>query len=58
MNEEDKWNALIRSIKKAARILSEDLEEIDMPEYLNWRVGTDMNQHLWNQVYLKNLRRR
>ena len=53
MSEEEKWEKLMASIRKAAHILNEDLTERDMPEYLNWPVGTDMNKRLWAQVHRK-----
>ena len=54
MTEEEKWEALIRSINKAAHILGKELTEKDVPEYLNWRVGTEMNHRLWSEVYARN----
>ena len=54
MTEEEKWEALIRSIKKAAHILGKTLNEEDMPDYLNWTVGRDMNERLWARVYSRN----
>jgi len=53
VNEEDKWNALMRSIRKAARILNIDLSPEAMPEYMNWLVARTMHRYLWDQVYLK-----
>jgi len=56
MTEEEKWNALILSIKKAAKILGIDLTEEDIPEYLNWFSGAKMHKNLWNSVYLLNVK--
>lgn len=53
MGEEEKWEAIMRSIRKAAHILRMDLTERDMPDYLNWPVATDMNKRLWAMVYAK-----
>jgi len=53
MNEDEKWEALIKSIRKAAHILGKTLNEEDMPDYLNWFVGTKMNDNLWAQVYAR-----
>lgn len=51
MSEEDKWEALIKSIQKAARILGKDLTERDMPDHLNWFVGRNIHDELWGEVY-------
>ena len=56
MTEEEKWEELLRSMRKAARILGMTLEEDDLPEYLNWFSGAKMHQNLWDQVYLQNQR--
>ena len=53
MSEEEKWEKLMASIRKAAHILNIDLTEKDMPEYLNWPVGRDMNKRLWARVHRK-----
>lgn len=53
MSEEDKWEKLMASIRKAAHILNLDLTEQDYPDYLNWPVGTAMNKNLWARVYRK-----
>lgn len=49
--ETDKWQAMIRSIHKAAKILNRDLTEKDMPEPLDWRAGSDLHDRLWAEVY-------
>ncbi len=49
--EVEKWEALMRSIRRAARILNLDLTEVDMPDYLNWEVASDIHQNLWSMVY-------
>jgi len=51
MTEDEKWELLMASIRKAARILGIELTEKDMPEYLNWFVGRKMNEELWGRVY-------
>jgi len=53
MDEDEEWNLLILSIKKAARILNINLDKEDIPEYLNWFAGRTMHKNLWNQVYPK-----
>ncbi len=56
MPEEEKWELLMASIRKAAHILKLDLTEQDLPDYLNWVVGRDLNKNLWARVYLKRKR--
>jgi len=53
MEEWEKWEALMASIRKAAKILGKELTEQDVPEYLNWYVGRAMHEDLWAQVYAK-----
>jgi hypothetical protein len=53
MSEEDSWNTIIHSIKRAARILNINLTETDMPDYENWLAARTIHNYLWNQVYLK-----
>jgi len=55
MDEYAKWNAIILSIRKAARILRIYLTETDMPEHMNWFAARTMHRYLWDQVYLKNI---
>ena len=52
-NEREKWEALMRSIRKGAHILGRTLTERDMPDYLNWYVATDMNKRIWAEVHSK-----
>ena len=56
MDEYEKWDAIMRSIRKAARILNIDLTEQDVPEHLNWFVARKMHRYLWDQVYLQNIK--
>ena len=51
MDKTEKWEILIRSIRRGAKILNIDLTEADMPEYLNWKVASDMNKNLWSLIY-------
>ena len=53
MDTHEKWNALVRSIRKAAHILNLELTERDLPEYMNWFAGPKMNKRLWDLVALK-----
>lgn len=53
MDTDEKWEALLRSIRKAAKILSIDLTEEDMPRYQDWIAGADMHRKLWDLVYDK-----
>lgn len=50
LNEQDKWELLMASIRRAANILGIDLTERAMPDYLNWFIGRDMSKRLWNRV--------
>ncbi len=47
---EDDWEALVSSIRKAARILNMDLTERDMPDYQNWFIAREMHKDLWARV--------
>ena len=53
MDEGEQWEAMMYSIRKAARILNIDLTEEDLPEYMNWVAGRHMYRELWAQVYSK-----
>lgn len=53
MDQEENWTSLIRSIKRAGKILNIDLTESDMPQPFDWRYASDFNRHLWNLVRLK-----
>jgi len=53
MDEVEKWEALLKSIMQASKILNIDLTEADMPDFLNWRVASDMHRKLWALVYQK-----
>ena len=53
MDIQEKWEALMASIRKAIHILNIDLTEADLPEYQNWYVGREMHQRLWALVYTK-----
>jgi len=55
MTEYEMWDAIIRSIRKAARILRIYLTEPDMPEHMNWFAARTMHKYLWDQVYLRNI---
>lgn len=50
MEEAEKWEALMASIRKAARILNRDLTERHIPDYLNWPAARQMSQRLWAEV--------
>ena len=54
MTKEEEWENLIKSIKKAAHRLNEDLTERDMPDYMNWFVAREMHRNLWARVRRKN----
>lgn len=49
-NPENDWEALMRSVRKAARILGEDLTERDMPDYQNWDLAREMHRNLWARI--------
>ena len=51
--EGEHWEAMMASIREAAKILNIDLTEKDMPEYMNWFVGRPMHRDLWARVYAK-----
>ena len=53
IGEAEKWERLMASIRKAAHILNKDLDATGWPDYLNWKVASDMNEKLWAQVYAK-----
>ena len=53
MDEFENWETLMRSIRRAAKILNIDLAEADMPDYLNWSVASDMHRNLWALIYSK-----
>ena len=53
MDEVEKWEALLKSIMQAAKILNIDLTEADMPDFLNWKVASDMHRNLWTLIYSK-----
>jgi len=53
MTKEEEWENLIKSIKKAAHRLNEDLTERDMPDYMNWFVAREMHRNLWARVRRK-----
>ena len=53
MDTHDKWQALMRSIRKAAHILNLDLTEKEWPEYQNWFVGVAVHKRLWDLVVLR-----
>jgi len=57
MEEWEKWEALMASIRKAAKILNIEITEQDVPEYLNWSVGRAMHEDLWAQVYARGKRK-
>lgn len=56
MDEEEKWQALMRSIRKAAKILNWDYNTVDMPNYLDWKEGADLHRKLWDLVYLQKVK--
>lgn len=53
MDEGEQWEAMMYSIRKAAKILNIDLTEEDLPEYMNWAAGRHMHRDLWARVYSK-----
>ena len=53
MKPHEKWIELLRSIRKAAKILNMDLTEEDMPDGQNWFMASKMNKRLWDLVRLK-----
>lgn len=58
MDEDEQWQELVRSIRKATRILNYDIPGQDMPLYLDWPAGAKLHKDLWNEVYLRNAKRR
>lgn len=50
MTEHEKWERLMASIRRAAKLLGIDLTELDIPEYLNWFVAARMSRDLWAKV--------
>ena len=55
-DENEEWNTIVRSIRKAARILKRDLTETDMPDYGNWFAARTIHNYLWDQVKLQNIK--
>lgn len=47
MTEDEKWQAMMFSCRKACGILGKEFKE---PEYLNWRVGASYHRGLWAKV--------
>jgi len=47
MTEEEKWQAMMVSCRRACKILSEEFRE---PEYLNWPLGSRYHDDLWAKV--------
>ena len=47
MDEAEKWEAMMRSIRKAARRLRREPPTID---YLNWGVGAAEHKAIWAKV--------
>jgi hypothetical protein len=50
LTEEDKWQAMMRSCRKACRITGEEFVE---PDYLNWFAGSHYHRALWRNVRLR-----
>lgn len=50
-SETEKWQAMMNSIRKAAKILNYDLTEEEMPEPLDWKAGSHLHERLWAEVY-------
>jgi hypothetical protein len=44
------WISLLRSIKRAAKILNIDLTEKDIPEYGEWYSAVKLHSYLWSMV--------
>lgn len=55
-DETEEWNAIIHSIRKAARTLDRDLDKTDMPDYMNWFAARTIHDYLWMQVNLKKIK--
>lgn len=48
--EDEKWQAMMASCRKACKILGEEFKE---PEYLNWPLGSRYHDDLWTKVHKK-----
>jgi len=47
MTEEEKWQRMMASCRKAANIIGIDFRE---PPYLDWKYGSQYHRTLWRQV--------
>ncbi len=47
MEDGVKWQGLMRSCRKASRILGTEFRE---PMYLDWKTGREYYDNLWGQV--------
>lgn len=52
-NPVEEWEALLKSIRRAAHVLGEDLTERDLPDYQNWFEAREMHKRLWARVHRK-----
>lgn len=50
MTPEEKWERLMKSIRRAALILGIEITERDVPEYLNWPIARQMSKRLWGRI--------
>jgi hypothetical protein len=50
MTEQDKWQILMHSCRRACKLLNIDFKE---PMYLDWTAGRNYYSTLWGQVRLK-----
>ena len=49
-DQDEQWENLIKSIRKAAGILGEDLNEKDLPDRYNFFAAREMREALWARV--------
>ncbi len=50
MTEQEKWQILMHSCRRACKLLNIDFKE---PMYLDWTAGRNYYSTLWGQVRLK-----
>ena len=47
MTEQEAWQQMMRSCRKACKVLSMEFKE---PDYLNWGAGRSYHRNLWAEV--------
>ncbi len=50
-DEVERWDILMKDIRRAAKAAKVPLTERDLPDFLNWPVARDMHNRLWAKVY-------